>query len=298
MEDDGADTAPEIHDLSSMKGLYLLPGRRGRPVLEMQKSAVRIEGATEPAISGTLPRVAVIAHWAPTGRLSRSVSELTSVLVNHGYEVIISSSAEGEGDLAWPEVRPSNVTVLRRPNLGYDFGSWATALDRYPAIAAADQVLLLNDSLAGPFQPIDQLLRHFDQSGADVWGMTDTCQFGRHLQSYCLGFKRGCLTEGPLARFWRGVRVERSRDDVIWRYEIGLSRLLHRERFSIDAAIGYRKVVSEGQNPTIIGWRRLLDAGFPFVKRQLLRQPEAAPDGSLVREEVQRRFGVNLDQWL
>jgi hypothetical protein len=36
------------------------------------------------------------------------------------------------------------------------------------------------------------------------------------------------LGSAPLARFWRGIRVESSRDDVIWRYEIGLSRLLHR----------------------------------------------------------------------
>jgi lipopolysaccharide biosynthesis protein len=226
------------------------------------------------------------------------VSELTSSLVSHGYHVVIASSADGTGPLEWPGEEPANVTVLRRPNVGYDFGSWATALDKYPKIAEADQVLLLNDSLAGPFQPVDHLLRHFDESGADVWGMTDTNQFGHHLQSYCLGFKRGCLREEPLARFWRDVRVEQSRDDVIWRYEIGLSRLLCSERFSIDAAIRYRKVVRDGENPTIIGWRRLFDVGFPFVKRQLLREPEVAPDGSKVREEVQRVFGVNVDQWV
>ena len=159
-------------------------------------------------------------------------------------------------------------------------------------------MLLLNDSLAGPFQPIDRLLRHFDDSGADVWGITDTSQFGHHLQSYCLGFKNGCLGEAPIARFWREIRVERSRDDVIWRYEIGLSRLLRRERFSVDAAIRYPSVVRDGENPTIIGWRHLLDLGFPFVKRQLLREPEVAPDGSKVREEVERKFGVDVDEWL
>ena len=267
-------------------------------VLDAQKSEVRIEGPDQLASGAAPTRVAVIAHWAPDGRVSRSVSELIRSLVDHEFDVVIASSAEGAGSLQWPGEQPTRVTVLRRPNVGYDFGSWATALDRFPAVAASDQVMLLNDSLAGPFQSIDNLLCHFDESGADVWGMTDTSQFGHHLQSYCLGFKRGCLAEGPLAAFWRDIRIEKSRDDVIWRYEIGLSRLLHRERFSVDAAIRYRRVVRDGENPTIIGWRRLFDVGFPFVKRQLLSQPEVAPDGSMVRDEVRRQFGVNVDEWL
>jgi len=298
VETNGTDTWPEIDDLAPMRRLLRLPRRRGPLVLEAQKSGIRIEGADELSSAGSLSRVAVVAHWSSDSRVSRSVSELTRSLVDHDFQVAIASSAEGAGPLEWPDGQPRNVTVLRRPNIGYDFGSWAAALDRYPKIAAADQVMFLNDSLAGPFQPIDHLLRQFDASGADVWGLTDTCQFGRHIQSYCVGFKRGCLTEPALASFWRGIRVQRSRDDVIWRYEIGLGRLLHRERFSVDAAIGYRRVVRDGENPTIIGWRRLLDIGFPFVKRQLLRQPELAPDGSHIREEIRRRFGVDVDDWL
>ena len=95
-----------------------------------------------------------------------------------------------------------------------------------------------------------------------------------------------------------------------------MSRLLHRERYTLDVAINYGSVVREGQNPTIIGWRQLLARGFPFVKRQLLRSPEGpmalaarrlaravvpgevAPDGDQVREELKRRYGVDVDDWV
>lgn len=281
-----------------MRRLLRLPGPRGPLVLDQQKQAVRVEGSDALASAGALGRVAVLAHWAPDTRVSRSVAGLASGLAANGYQVVLASSAEAPGPLEWPGNKPGNVTVLRRPNVGYDFGSWASALDRYPQIAAAPQVLLLNDSLAGPFWAMDSLLRLFDDSGADAWGLTDTSQFGHHLQSYCLGFKGGCLREPPLRKFWREIRVERSRDDVIWRYEIGLSRLLHREHFTIDAAYRHSQVVDEGKNPTIIGWSRLLDLGFPFVKRQLLRQPEVAPDGLLIRDTLLSRFSVNLDEWL
>jgi lipopolysaccharide biosynthesis protein len=243
-------------------------------------------------------RAAVLAHWAPDRRLSRSVRELTRALLERDYQVVLVSTAEAPEPLEWSGPQPGHVTVLRRPNIGYDFGSWATALARYPQVASADHVLLLNDSLVGPFAPLDDLLARFEASPADVWGITDTSQFGHHLQSYCMGFRGRCLQEAELRRFWRSIRVEPSKDDVIWRDEIGLSRLLHQERFVVEAAIPYRLVVGDGQNPTIVGWRRLLDRGFPFVKRELLRWPELVPDGALVRPELRRRYDVEADEWV
>ena len=87
-------------------------------------------------------------------------------------------------------------------------------------------VLLLNDSLVGPFAPIDHLLERFHRSHADVWGMTDTEQLGHHLQSYCLGFRRAAWTIRSSARSGRASGWKPSRDDVIQRYELGLSRVL------------------------------------------------------------------------
>ncbi len=70
-----------------------------------------------------------------------------ATLVDAGYLVVVVSTAEVPEPLDWSSDRPERLTVLRRPNLGYDFGSWATAIDRYPQVVEADRVLLLNDSL-------------------------------------------------------------------------------------------------------------------------------------------------------
>ena len=272
---------------------------RGRPlVLEAQGSAVHIEGDARPRRGNSNARTAIIAHWAANARVDRSASELTRAVLGNGYDVVFVSAAHGSQPLEWADGRPQGITVLRRPNVGYDFGSWATALEYYPDIAESADVLMLNDSLVGPFEPIDHLLDQFHRSAADVWALTDTTQFRHHLQSYGLGFKYQRLLEAPLARFWRNIRAEESREGVIWRNEIGLSRLLDQERFVAEAAIPFWRVVAEGQNPTILGWRRLLDIGFPFVKRQLIREPQVAPDGLQVRAEIRRRFGADVDEWL
>jgi len=259
---------------------------------------VTVEGEEELNLARGVERVAILAHWAVSTRLSRSVTSMVAALLQSSYYVILVSTTEDPDPLQWPDVRPEGVTVVRRPNLGYDFGSWATAIDRYPQVVKADRVLLMNDSLAGPFAPFDQLLARFHETAADAWAMTDTSQFGHHLQSYCLGFPGRSLQAAPVRRFWRDIRVEPTKEDVIWRNEIGLSRLLRRERFVWDVAIPFRRVVADGKNPTIIGWRALLDRGFPFVKRELLHRPEVAPDGDQVRAELRRRFDVDADEWV
>jgi lipopolysaccharide biosynthesis protein len=280
-----------------MRALFRRSGDPGPRVLEANGS-VEVEGGDDLAEATNADRIAVLAHWSEAARVSRSVATTVVALVAAGYRVVVVSTSAVHGPLDWRGDRPAGLTVLRRPNLGYDFGSWTTAIDRYPAIAEAGRVLLLNDSIVGPFASIDPLLAKFHASTADVWAVTDTSQFEYHLQSYILGFAGKILREPPMRAFWRDVRVEASKEDVIWRYEIGLSRLLRRERYASDVAIPFRHLVRDGTNPVIIGWQRLLDRGFPFVKRELLVDPRVAPDAVTVPGELRRRFDVDVAEWV
>ena len=266
-------------------------------VLDGQQNAtVEVDGCD---LDRPLSRVAILAHWAPTSVLSHSVCTLVAQLRASDYDIVVVSTADGASPLEWPErTIPDRVTVLRRPNVGYDFGSWATALDRYPQIARAERVLLLNDSLVGPFESMRPLLESFHSTRASAWGVTESSQSGRHLQSYALGFPTATLTDPEVQRFWRSVRVERTKPAVIWRNEIGLSRLLLRRGLPIEAAFSPDEVGCRDLNPSINGWRRLLDLGFPFVKRELLTNPSVAEDARDVPEELKDRYGVDVSDWL
>jgi lipopolysaccharide biosynthesis protein len=131
-----------------------------------------------------------------------------------------------------------------------------------------------------------------------VYGLTDTTQFGYHVQSYFLGFTNGVLQERPLRRFWMGIRQENSKQETIQRNEIGFSRLLRREGYASEAAFSYRQVGNPGENPTIVGWEKLLELGFPFVKREIVRTPRVAPNGDLVAGVVRAKFGAEIEEWL
>lgn len=264
-------------------------------VLSLVRDRVVVEHAGgDPRDAG---RTAVVAHFATTARVTRSFAALVSELRAAGYAVVVVSGSPGTEPLRWGDTPLDGVTVLRKPNVGYDFGSWAVGLATFPEIAGQERVILTNDSLMGPFASPAPLLDRLSSSPADVWGLTETMQFVRHLQSYFLAFRGGVLQERPLAQFWGDVRHYGDKQLVIHRGELGLARLLAREGFSMDAAFPAQSVTRPEDNPTLAGWRNLLDGGFPFVKRELVRRPDLVPDGQDVAAEVRRRFGADLDEW-
>ncbi|GEN81635.1 rhamnan synthesis F family protein [Actinotalea fermentans] len=255
----------------------------------------RVGGEFAAAVAGG--KAAVIAHWSRSPQVTLSVRALVGQLSAAGYAVLLSSSSPA-GPLVWGDLDLSRVAVLRKPNVGYDFGSWAVALDRYPDLAAADTLVLTNDSMVGPFASIAPQLDLLASSTTDVWGMTETAQFTRHIQSYFLGFRRGVLRRPALAAFWRDVRHYDDKQLVIHRGELALATLLHREGIPLGAAFPAGSVVGLADNPTIIGWRRLLEAGFPFVKREVVRSPHLAPDGDRVAEVVRDLYDVDVADWM
>lgn len=272
-------------------------GSRARRAIDLCAHATTVEVRGD-VVDGPGERAAVLAHFSTSPRLTRSFVALVSELERSGYRVVVVSSATCEGPLDWGEHVLGGTTVVRKPNVGYDFGSWAVGLDLFPALAGAPALILANDSLVGPFAPIDALLDQFHSTAADVWGLTQTLQFRRHIQSYFLGFRGGVLRERPLAAFWRGVRHFEDKNLVIHRHELGLAGLLESEGFAVDAAFVGGQVVDPADNPTIAGWQVLLDRGLPFVKREIVRSPGLAPGGELIASEVRRRFGTEIDQWL
>ena len=268
---------------------------RGHRVVEQALPDLGIEH--EVPMPDDATRAAVVAQFSTKSTMTRSLNELVRQLVDHGYHVVVVSAAPTPARLKFDRALSRRITVLRKQNIGYDFGSWAVGLAWEPRIASLDNVILTNDSLAGPFAPIDPLLSTFEASRADAFALTDNSQFGHHLQSFFLGFRGSVLAEAPLVRFWSQIRHEKRKEKIILRNEVGLSQMLRREGYSVDVAFPHASVVNHWQNPTIDGWGRLLDLGFPFVKGELLRRPERVSDGERIPEVLHRRFGIEIGDW-
>lgn len=246
----------------------------------------------------TAKKSAFFASYGESHLPSRSVVELTRELTLNGYDVVLLRASPSGVHLEWPEeelsIRP---TIVSRENVGYDFGSWAIGIHDFPRLARREHVLLVNDSMVGPFGGIAELLRKFETSTADVWGATSTLQFEPHLQSYFFGFRGGILGKYPLKRFWSSVRELGSKEQIIVDYERGLSRLFTVEMLTTDAFLRAEELVLGEMNPAIDAWDTMLERGFPFVKRELLRREQFSVERERIVEAVREKYSTDPMEW-
>ena len=94
-------------------------------------------------------------------------------------------------------------------------------------------------------------------------------------------------------RFWRGVVPLPFRRWTVGRYEIGLSQRVLTAGLTARALFPYRKP----GNPTLNDWRALLDSGFPFVKRELLRDnPTEETDLGTWQSAVPAAYAAEIEE--
>ena len=180
-------------------------------------------------------------------------------------------------------------------------------------------LILANDSVYGPLRPLGPALDAIDLTQADLWALTDSWQRRYHLQSYFLAAGPRVLESATWGKFWRGLRPLARKRWVIRRFEIGLSQAMLRAGFRLRAVWPYESLVDDVTaaspdagspdesgteedplhaarnrqerrlrhaiaerlplNPTSDLWRFLLLRGYPFLKRELLREnPTRVPD--------------------
>jgi len=165
--------------------------------------------------------------------------------------------------------------IIERENICPDFGSWKAGLSLLDW-EKLDAVLLTNDSIFGPLFNLDDIILSM-KDGYDVWGMSDNYERGHHLQSYFLYFNKKAITSDIFRTFWDRVDLSASKEEVIEKYEIGISRVFRDSAFRL-GAYANTDVVSKNApqplkvlNQLVVSWKPLIkDHRFPFLKRELL----------------------------
>ena len=143
-------------------------------------------------------RVAIFNHYDPQGVLHDFVAEYVRQLNDAGFTVIFVSNSPRLPRETVDRLLPSCALLLRRANVGYDFGALKDGIAQIPRPDRLDALLVANDSVYGPFHALKDVVGRMDSS-ADVWGITDcweqrfTCRV-----SFCSSAGRPCSR--PLSR--------------------------------------------------------------------------------------------------
>jgi hypothetical protein len=264
------------------------PEAKGPTIFELVDSATSIECNNADLDN---QKIAFLAQWSSTEQIPTSTNLLIHGLIEHGYSVILVSACESDKALVIDSEVKQRITILRKPNIGYDFGSWSVAMQFFPKSRNAKDTLILNDSLIGPFKSITDLLTDIESSPFDVTGVTDSVQHRHHIQSYLLHFKNGSFQNPGIKDFWNGVRLQEDKMDVVQAYEIGLTATVQANGFYAGAIFPWNLVGQYWHNPSVDRWQRLLDLDFPFIKREVARESKAAKKLTLLTA-IEKRFEV------
>ena len=171
------------------------------------------------------PRVALFIHFDSRHAVQPHVLLYISALREAGLSVVFVTNSGRLRAEALAALRPLCAGVIVRRNVGYDFSAMREGIERAGLPRAdTEMVLLVNDSVYGPLQPLGPVLKRLDFGRADIWGPTESWQTRYHLQSYFVAFGRAALASPAWAAFWRQVRPVGSKWWVIRNYEIGLTQ--------------------------------------------------------------------------
>ena len=271
-----------------------IPESKGKTVFEQVKNQTSFECNNANLEN---EKIAYFAQWSSSEKVSASTQVLIKELIEFGYSVVLVSACESPKDLEIKDDIREQITVIRKPNIGYDFGSWSVAMQLLPATRNAQNVIVVNDSLVGPFTDLIDLFTALEASPFDVTGITDSVQMRHHVQSYFLHFKNGSFQNPEIVDFWNNIFVQEDKMDVIKSYELGLTAKGQAAGLFVGALYPWNLVGQYWQNPSVDGCRRLINLGFPFVKREVLRESNSKNLKSLI-SKVNESFSIkeNLEQ--
>ena len=244
-------------------------------------------------------KAAVFSHFDANGGVSAAARHYVAALAEAVGPVIFVSSSPCFGQSAYDALAPHCASIVRRRNIGHDFGAWRDGLSLIEGLASFEQIVLANDSMLGPFAALGGYIEQCDDS-ADVWGFTDSYQRNWHLQSYFLLFRSRALSSAAFRDYWRTLRLAKSRQWAIKAGELAISKQLHAAGLRLRAlyalndltgrsgqytlmqsrafgALNQHSRLGEAMkganiNPAHGLWKHLIEARqFPFLKRDLVR---------------------------
>lgn len=166
--------------------------------------------------------------------------------------------------------------VIAQKHDEYDFGSYKRgfeyAKNSYD-LSEIEEIVFANDSCYGPMYPFENVFDKMQKVQCDFWGLTEN-KFGikgkaRHIQSYFLVFRKNVFESEIFGNFISSITSQREKNDIIIKYEIGLSKLLFENDFVGESYV--KKYFYIG-NSTLYKWRELLlKEETPLLKTSILR---------------------------
>lgn len=268
------------------------PQLKNLPTVPLMPCQPALQHVWERMHSAAMEEMMIYVHYSADATVAEYVIDQVRHYAHEMPVFFVTTSPNAHCDA--PEFRRLQdvcMAVLCRDNIGYDFGSWAAAIQKYElTIRNLKRLYLANDSCYGPFMPIEKMLQRIRASNADLIGLTGNSVFSDHVQSYFTVWAGQALHSPFFHHFWRSIEVWSNKIDIIRSYEVRLADYIR--QLGGEVEVLYTEFPRE--NMTHTQWRELIDNGFPYVKVELLKHNPTGQDLDGCLEYLESRNPVSF----
>lgn len=219
-------------------------------------------------------KLCLFAHFDKDDLVADYVLHYLHAIRNAGFPiVVISTSKLSAEDVA--RLKSVAHDVILRENRGHDFASWGLGLERY-ADQVTGQLLIANDSVYAPIGDFGDALRRLTSVEADAYGMIESLEIARHLQSWFLLLEKRVHAHPDFRAVFAQDFSALGKTDIIRNGEVGLSQTLLNLGFRLHSLFSGASRAGRAlyipSNYSHFLWRELIEnEDIPFLKIELLR---------------------------
>lgn len=194
--------------------------------------------------------------------------------------------------------------IFYRKNIGFDAGGFKEALCYligWHKIMYYDELVLVNDSMFGPFKSMQSIFTEMDRKKADFWGLIKHGEqkngnmgyIPEHIQSFFYVIRKKMLHCLEFKEYWNKLPYFNTFEEVIRQHEIKFTKYFADKGFTYAALAD--STVNDSRNVdnnfcqySRISYELIKKRNFPFLKKQQISL-------DVLGEATQENFRLAID---
>ena len=175
------------------------------------------------------------------------------------------------------KISPYCIHIINGEHGEYDFGSYKRGYiyaKEKDILKDYDYIILCNDSVFGPIFNLEEIVKNIENKNTDVWGIFKSLKdsyYDDHLQSYFISIKQKVYISAEFYNFILSIKKESDKNNVIAKYEIGLSQLFKENNYSISYFLDSSLNLNLNRNTPLFDPYISITNGFPFLKTYIFK---------------------------
>ena len=173
--------------------------------------------------------------------------------------------------------------IYYRENIGFDAGGFKDALCSFVGwdkVSEFDELVLVNDSLFGPFEKMEKIFSEMEERQADFWGLTklgasleEDKLIPEHIQTFFCAIRSSMLRSTEFREYWEKMPYYETFDAVVRNHEIKFTSYFSKLGYRYDVladteANDSKNIANNYLQYATICCELIKKRNFPFLKRQ------------------------------